>query len=139
MASANVDIVRRAQEAIGRRDIEAPGVLMAPECEIRPLRAAVESTVFRGPNGAAKWIASWDESWEDLSAEAVTFRDGSDWVLVLGRIRARGRSSGVDLDVRAAAVWRLRDGLITGISVYTDRGDALAGLGLDPAARSERS
>jgi ketosteroid isomerase-like protein len=108
----NVEIVRRAGEVISRRDIGALGILMAPECEIRPLRAAMESTVFRGPDAAVRWIASWDESWEDISFEAETFQDGDDWVLVLGRIRARGRSSGADLDVRGAAVWRLREGLI---------------------------
>jgi ketosteroid isomerase-like protein len=130
MSERNAEIVRRAQAAINRRDIEALGVLMAPECEIVPLRAALESTVFRGPDAAAKWFVAQDESWEDLSAEAEAFRHDGDWVLVLGRIRARGRSSGAALDVRAAAIWRLREGLITSISIYTNRDEALADLGL---------
>ncbi len=136
MSERNVEIVRRAQEAISRRDIEALGVLMAPDCEIRPLRAAVENAVFRGSNAVAQWFAAQDESWENLSAEFETIRHGGDWVLVLGRIRARGRASGADLDVRAAGVWRFRDGLITGINVYTDRGEGFADLGLAPEADS---
>jgi ketosteroid isomerase-like protein len=131
MSQENLEVVRRAEEAIARRDIEALKLLMAPECEIRPLRAAVDSTVFRGPDAAAEWFVAQDEAWENLSAEVETFRHGSDWVLVFGSIQARGRSSGADLDVMSAGVWRLRDGLITAISVYTDRNQALAHLGLE--------
>jgi ketosteroid isomerase-like protein len=132
MSERNVEIARQAEAAIGRRDIEALRALMAPGCEIVPLRAAVESTVFRGPNAAAEWFAAWDESWEDLSFETEAIRHGGDWVLVQGRIRARGRSSGAELDVMAAAIWRLRDELITSIRIYTDRDRALADLGLAP-------
>jgi ketosteroid isomerase-like protein len=130
MSQENVEVVKQAEEAIMRRDLDALGALLAPECEIVPLRAAVDSTVYRAPDAAAKWFAALDETWETVSAEPETFRDGTDWVLGFGRVRARGRSSGADLDVQAAGVWRFRDGLITSVRVYTDRGEALADLGL---------
>jgi ketosteroid isomerase-like protein len=132
MSQENVEIVRGAFEAFSRRDVKAIEALLAPDCEIVPLRAAVDNTVFLAPDAAAKWFAAIDDSWETLSIEAETFRDGDDWVLALGRIQARGRSSGVDLDVQAAAVWHFGDGLITHIRVYTDRSEALADLGLAP-------
>jgi len=132
MSQENVEIARAAFEAISRRDVKAIEALLAPDCEIVPFRAAVDNTVFRGPDAAAKWFVAIDESWETLSLEAETFRDGGDWVLSLGRVQARGRSSGVDLDVQAAAVWHFGDCLITHIKAYTDRREALADLGLAP-------
>jgi ketosteroid isomerase-like protein len=128
--SESVEIVKRAVEAVNHRDIEAVNLLMAPECEIIPLRAAVDSTAYRGADAAASWFAALDESWESLTAKVATFREGPGWVLALGRVQSRGRSSGATLDVNAAAVCRLRDGLITSIRIYTDRDRALADLGL---------
>jgi ketosteroid isomerase-like protein len=134
MSHENVEIVRRAEAAINRRDLEELKLLMAPDCQVVPLSAAVDSTLYRGADVVATWFAALDESWESNTAEAETFRDGPDWVLTLGRIRARGRTSGASLDVSAAAIWRVRDGLITSVRIYTDRDRALADLGLAAGA-----
>ena len=90
------------------------------------------STVFRGPDALSRFFAATDEAWESITAESESRREGPDWVLGFGRIRARGRESGAELDVPSAAVYRFRDGLITAIRVYTNRADALADLGLAP-------
>jgi ketosteroid isomerase-like protein len=92
------------------------------------------STVFRGPDALSRFFAATDEAWESITAESESRREGPDWVLGFARIRARGRESGAELDVPAAAVYRFRDGLITAIRVYTSRADALADLGLAPEA-----
>jgi ketosteroid isomerase-like protein len=130
MSQANVEIVRRAEAAISRRDVKSLDALLARDCEIVPMRAAVESIVFRGPRAALEWFAAQDESWESIGAEAQTYRHGDDWVLALGHIRAQGRSSGVVLDQPAAAIWRLCEGRITSVRTYSDRERALADLGL---------
>jgi len=104
--------------------------LLAPDCEIVPLRAAVDRTVFRGPHALTEWWAAQDDAWESMTAEDESWQEGPDWVLGFGRLRARGRKSGASLDVQAAGVWRFSDGLITSIRVYTNRAEALADLGL---------
>jgi ketosteroid isomerase-like protein len=124
------EIARRAYEAITRRDLETLAELLAPGCEIVPLRAAVDRTVFRGPYALTEWWAAQDEVWDGLTAETESAREGPDWVLDFGRIRARGRTSGALLDVQAAVVYRFRGGLITSIRIYTDRAEALADLDL---------
>jgi ketosteroid isomerase-like protein len=131
MSQENVEIVRRAQDAANRRDVAALSALMAPDCEIVPLRASVEDIAFRGRNGVAAWFAAQDEAWEVVTARFETVRADRDWVLVFGRLRAQGRSSGTHLDVPAAAVWRLAEGLITRLTIYTNRDEALKAVGLD--------
>ena len=138
--SENIDLIaiwRSAREAITRRDLDALGELLAPDCEIVPLRAAVDNTVFRGPHALTEWWAAQDEAWEGMSWAMESTREGPDWVLSIGRLRARGQGSGVPLDVQAAGIIRFRDGLITSIRVYTNRADALADLGLAPASESQ--
>jgi ketosteroid isomerase-like protein len=134
-ASENIDLValvRRAVEAVTCRDLDALVELLAADCEIVPLRAAVDQTVFRGAHAVPEWWAAQDDAWEGMTWELESAREGPDWVLSVGRLRARGRGSGVPLDVQAAGVIRFRDGLITSIRVYTNRADALADVGLAP-------
>ena len=126
---SKIEIAQRATEAITRRDLDELGELLAPDCEIVPLRAAVERTVFRGPDALRRWFAAQDDAWEGMAVETESWREGSDWVLMFGRLRARGRQSGVPLDVQAAGIYRFRDALITSIKVYTNRAEALADFG----------
>jgi ketosteroid isomerase-like protein len=51
-------------------------------------------------------------------------------LLVFGHWIARGRESGVELDVRASWVVDVRDGKIIRWQTYTDRDEALAAVGL---------
>ena len=129
---SKIEIAQRTSEALRRRDLDALGELLAPDCEIVPIRADVEDTVFRGLDAVPQWFAITDEAWESWTSETESIREGPDWVLGFVRFRARGRESGAELDVPGAGVYRFRDGLITAIRVYTNRADALADLGLAP-------
>src|SRR5437588_7095164 len=111
MSQENVEAMRLAMEAFNRRDGEGFGALLAREVEIVPVRAALEGTVYRGPDAAAQYCAAVDESWENLGWEVEEIRDGGDWVLALGRIRGGGRTSGVAIDARAGWVARFHEGL----------------------------
>jgi ketosteroid isomerase-like protein len=130
MAQENVEVVRTAMEAFNRRDGEGFGAVLARDAEIIPVRAALEGTVYRGPDAAAQYCAAVDESWEDLRWEVEEIRDGGGWVLALGRIRGGGRGSGAAIDVSAAWVARFREGLVTSFHTYTNRLEALEALGL---------
>jgi ketosteroid isomerase-like protein len=62
--------------------------------------------------------------------DAEEFREAGDQVVVLGRLRARGRTSGVDLDVPMGFVWRLRDGKVVYARSFSEQADALRDAGL---------
>ena len=127
---SKIEIARRATEALRRRDLDALRELFAPDCELVPGRADVEGTVFRGLDALPTWFAAVDEAWESGTFEVESRREGPDWVLSFVRLRTRGRESGAELDVPAAAVYRFRNGLITVLRLYTSRADALADVGL---------
>ena len=130
MSQENVEIMRAVLEAFNRRDAEGFGALLDNDAEIVPVRAALEGTVYRGPDAAAQYCAAVDESWDNLEWEVQEIRDGGDWVLALGRIRGGGRGSGVAIDARAGWVARFHDGLVTTFHTYADRGQALEAVGL---------
>jgi len=129
MSEQNVDIMRAAMEAFNRRDVEAFGRLLSRDAEIVPVRAALEGTVYRGPNAAAQYCAAVDESWENLRWEVEEIRDGGSWVLVLGRILGSGRGTGAAIDARAGWVAHFHEGLVTRFHTYADREEALRAVG----------
>src|SRR2546421_11483829 len=102
MSQANVEIMRAAIDAFNRRDGEGFGAFLADDAEIVPVRAALEGTVYRGPDAATQYCAAVEASWENLTWAVEEIRDGEGWVLTLGRIRGRGRGSGVAIEARGA-------------------------------------
>jgi ketosteroid isomerase-like protein len=130
MSQQNVGAMRAAIEAFNRRDGKAFDALLAADAEIVPVRAALEGTIFSGPDAAVHYCAAVDESWDNLRWEVEEIRDGASWVLALGHIRGGGRETGAVIDARAGWVARFRDGFVTSFQTYADRRKALEAVGL---------
>ncbi len=131
MSQENVETIYAVIDATNRRDVEVLSALMTPDVKIVPIRAALEAdTAYQGADAAEKWFAALEESWEGLTAEIEEVRVGDDCVVALGRIRGKGRESGVDIDVEAASVARFRKGRLGYLRAYTDRKAALEAAGL---------
>ncbi len=89
--------------------------------------------------GLARMAEAWREllsGWEEHRGEAEEVLELDDQrVLVLAVSRMRGKASGVDvgrLRPRSAVLFQIRGGEVTRLLVYSDRGRALADLGLAP-------
>jgi ketosteroid isomerase-like protein len=65
-----------------------------------------------------------------MTAEVEATFDAGDQVVVFVRWRARGTSSGAELEMRPGQVFTLRDGKIAKQEVYLERSDALEAAGL---------
>ena len=131
MSRENVEVMHSVLDAFNRRDVEALGALLAPDAEIVPMRAALESNAaYRGPNAAADWFAAVEEAWVELSGEVERTRKVGDRVIAFGRLRGHGRGSGAAIDVEATAVAHFRAGLITRLQIFTNREAALEAVGL---------
>lgn len=51
-------------------------------------------------------------------------------MVVIGHLVARGRVSGIDLDVRIGTVWELRDAKVVRMESFSDPDEALRAVGL---------
>jgi ketosteroid isomerase-like protein len=130
VSAENVQIVRGLVEAFNDRDLDAMAQVMEPGAELYPLRAQLEGKVYRGYDGLREMLADFDQDWDFVRMDAEEFREAGDQVVVLGRLRARGRTSGVDLDVPMGFVWRLRDGKVVYARSFSEPADALRDAGL---------
>ena len=62
--------------------------------------------------------------------EGEEFTACGDKVLVDTKLHARGRTTGIETAQRAFLVWTLREGLVTGVETFAERGQAAAAAGL---------
>ena len=132
MAPDNVELVRRLIVAFNDRDLEGLLAGLAADVELHPLRAQLEGKSYRGHEGARQMLADFDEDWESLRMEVDRIHEADgDEVVLLVRMRGRGRASGVDLEVPMGFVWRFSNGKAIFGKTFSDPADALRAAGLD--------
>jgi len=131
MSHENVAAVARLMDAVDRRDVDAFVEVTTPDFEWFPVFAArVEGDVYRGREGIATFLAEVDETWEEFRPLPEEYLDLGGSVLALGRLRTRGRGSGVPIDSPWGGIYDLRRGKISRIRTFLDHGEALRAAGL---------
>jgi ketosteroid isomerase-like protein len=126
----NVDIVNRCIDAFNARHVDAFTALTTPDFVWSPSMVAVEGEVFQGSEGIRRYFASLSSAWETFLIVPDSFRELPSVVVMLGRLRGHGKSSGVPVDASLGIVFDLRDGKVARIRGYLDHGEALQAAGL---------
>ena len=132
MPRDKVDIARRSIDAYNRRDVDgAFAELVTPDFEYYPaLVRALDGGGYHGREGVEQFTIDTNENWEELQSIAEEFRDLGDRVLVLGRLRGRGKGSGAPVDQPYVCILDFRGDRICRNRVYFDRAEGLRAAGL---------
>jgi ketosteroid isomerase-like protein len=127
--------VQRCIEAWNGLDLEGFVAVWHPDAEWRPaFPKGTEGTggVFRGEEGMRQAWSSVRAAWSEYRVDPESVRRAGERLLVLGRILARGKTSGVEVDSEWSAVIRFQDGLVIRAWDWLDHQSAL------DAIRAER-
>jgi ketosteroid isomerase-like protein len=130
-AEEKAEVVRRVFEELSRREPAAAIEYFDPEIEF-------DFTRSRGPNrgmyvGRREVQRNWESflgAWEEWVSEPHDFielEDGALLFSIRGRMTGRG---GIELNVQAAHIWTIRDGLVVRATFFQTREDAMAAAGL---------
>jgi ketosteroid isomerase-like protein len=130
VSQENVEIVRRGLAAWNRGDYDAWIATCDEDCEFRPLRSQLEGHAYRGHRGLRQFAREITEEWEHVRFVPNEIRDRGDLVVALAHFDAKGRASGVDLDLPVGILVRLRAGKMVEGRVYSDPDEALEAAGL---------
>ena len=131
MSAENVEIVRRFAEAWARQDSDGMAELLDPNVEqYGTVGGLEEGRVLRGVSEITRDDERVEEAWEEHRIEIQQLIDAGDQVVLFQREYQRGRSSGAELMIEAAAIFALRNGRIVRIQGYMDRAGALEAAGL---------
>jgi ketosteroid isomerase-like protein len=131
MSEENVEQVRQGLDAYHRRDLEELLSYMDSEIELHSaIIGGAEGNIYRGHDGFRRWYRETFETFEDFRNEWFEFRDLGDRVLAIGRVKARGRESGVELDSEMCWVFTLQRMKVQKAEGYLSRAAAFEAAGL---------
>ena len=132
MSRQNVEVVRRVVDAFNRHDPNLLASYVAEDGEadwsesIAPYRG-----VYRGPDEWREWLRlrleAWRNArWEPLELAALDYQR----VLLVVRLVAQGRDSGVEVTAPSAIVWTVRAGKILRAKLFQSKAEALEAASL---------
>jgi ketosteroid isomerase-like protein len=128
MSEEDVDVVRRAIDAVNRSDRASAESMLHPD---------VEWSTVLGPLLGVETVSGRDavlrfgfeeipEAIEDFHVEVEELRDlGEGRVLLVARYCGRGKRSGVELEERISSIHTLRDRMVVSVRDYPCRQEAL--------------
>src|SRR5262245_60100472 len=134
MSEENVEVVRRAHEALNRGDIDGALTDADPDIEVdwsesRSAEGGMIEDVIRGREALRARIQDafdhWKMSWDQREYLEVA----NDRVLSIASVRFRGRD-GIELGDRGAQLWTFADGKVVQLRFFPSKEGALESLGL---------
>ena len=105
--SGRVDLIRRAHDALNSGDVEALLEECDPGFRLDMSDRVLNPAVYEGHEGIRRFVAEVHEAWEKFTWEPEELVESGDHVLALIHSTGRGRGSGLELDRRAAMLWRV--------------------------------
>jgi ketosteroid isomerase-like protein len=130
MSRENVEIALTAIDAWNRGDHEGWLALWGEDMEFYPLRAQLEGRPYWGHEGLERFLAEMTEDWEALRFDINEWRDAGEQVVGTGRFHARGRASGIDVEVPLGVIARVRGGKIVYARMFSEPAEALEAAGM---------
>jgi ketosteroid isomerase-like protein len=126
-----VEIVRRANDAFNRRDVDALMSFYSPDIVYRPVASFPDSEERHGLAAMRRWMEEWHDTWaDDYTTQAQSIRKYGDVVIALLRFTGHAKASGVEIAGGVFEVYRFREGKIASVEDFTDRAEALRAAGL---------
>jgi ketosteroid isomerase-like protein len=132
MSQENVELGLRALDAFDRRDVDAFVALLSPDVvwEENPELPGLRE-VYRGRAEVREWMVAVLEVFEDLQVEVAEITElGDDRVFSETVLAARGKGSGVPVELRFWMVLWFAESKITRRQVSWTRDEALEAAGL---------
>jgi ketosteroid isomerase-like protein len=125
--------VQLALEATNRGDFEAGFALYHPDIELIAAGTFITlgyDPVYRGREERIRFQERWHADWGEFRFEPEEVIDLSDRVLLVGRVKGSGLSSGVAVDNHWTDVLTISAGRVIREQVFFDRAEALEAAGL---------
>jgi ketosteroid isomerase-like protein len=131
MSQENMDVIRSFYDAWNCGDLEGLFRLFDPDIEWCLPEGGINTGVYRGHDAVRELMESYLEAFDYFRMEPERFFEAQDGrIVVFIRSPGRGKGSGVEVEVRTAYTWTIRDGKAVRCEIATDRAEALEAVGL---------
>jgi ketosteroid isomerase-like protein len=124
---ANLEVARAGYEAFQRDDLEGVLALTDPDVEIYLPPTLPNSGTFHGHEGYLTWLNQWLEAWEEFEIQALEMEPvGERHVVTTVHQTAKGKGSGIEVEMEIAYMSEIRDGKVAALQMYMTREDAVS-------------
>jgi uncharacterized protein len=130
--SENTDLLQKGYNAFGQGDMDTIRSIwtddfywQGPDYEPLP-----QSGGFEGPDAVFEMFGELMEKWEDLSVVPDEFIEDGNTVVALGHVQGEAKSSGEQVKVPFAHVWRMSDGKAERVQILEDTAVVAKALGV---------
>ena len=132
MSQENVEIVRATIDSINRRDLDQALEAAHEDFEADWSNSiAPHGGVYRGRERVRELFEAFLEAWEEFRWDLQEIIEVDEArVVVVNRVRGRGRGSGVEVDATGAQLWTITGGEVRSVKLYQSKADALEAVGL---------
>jgi ketosteroid isomerase-like protein len=127
---AKAAIVERLLDAINRRDLDDLTACCTPEVEFHSALAATEGRSYSGHAGLAQYLEDRKQAWSSFRIDIDDVLDAGDGVVLLMRVVATGRGSGIPVEQEMGGVLEFDGDRLRRYSSHLDRDDARRAGGL---------
>jgi ketosteroid isomerase-like protein len=128
MSQENVERVRRGYEALNRGELRPESFGAGFEIVEPPEQPGAETR--RGPKGVSDSMTALTEAFDDLQYHPERLIESGNKVVVLLRVRGRGKGSGIVVESNVAHVWTLQGPKPVRVEIYLDVAQAMEAVGL---------
>jgi ketosteroid isomerase-like protein len=129
MSEENVEIVRETFEAWNRRDFDRAQEAWSPDVVVEISAQSTMRGTYSGLDGLREVLRFWG-AFADFHSDIEECAESGDEVVATLHHHGRGKSSGIEVDMRNWQVFTVRDGKIVRYRIYDTRERALEAAGL---------
>ena len=131
MTQENVEMVRGGFEALNRRDIDVWIDGFHGDVEVHDLPTIPDAPVYRSHDDLRNWVETMFEVWtEDSYYELVELLPEGDFVIATVRAHAKGRGSGVPIELTFFQVFEIDEGKVRRAWAFFEKDEAQQAAGL---------
>ena len=132
MSQENVEIAQAAYDAWNTGDLESVLDRLHPDVEWEENAQVYPGLdpVYHGHEGFLKRQRDAFDAWEWFTVKDHEFVDAGEHVVVPLHLAAKGRHSGIELEMTVCDVLTFRAGKVVRHRLYANRADALKAVGL---------
>src|SRR5438270_5205353 len=128
MTLTNREVVEYLYSLFDSHDFDSAVEFTADDLEMDAYFARLHAEPFHGPGGMLKFMSELFTDFEDFRIQRNRYVEVADSVIVFCTSSARGRVSGVPLDLDSIHVWDLRDGKVARFAAYLEKEEMLGGI-----------
>jgi ketosteroid isomerase-like protein len=130
MSQENVELVRSQYELFARRDFQGMLEYVDPGVEITEPPEIPGAESFSGHAGYIAAIEHWAGEFEDFRVDVERLIDAGDTVISYVRQQARGKQSGLPVEVHVANAFTFGNGRLVRWQMFATLDEALDAVGL---------